>query len=62
MRLGTAISVAPEMFVLDLLKDCFGFANMAKTRPVMLSERRFPVQAHLSQWPGAHRHRAACPG
>ena len=35
---------APEPFVLDLLKDCFGFANMAETRPVMLSERRFPIR------------------
>ena len=34
----------PEPFVLDLLKDCFGFANMAETRPVMLSERRFPIR------------------
>ena len=35
---------APEPFVLDLLKDCFGFANMAETKPVMLSERRFPIR------------------
>ena len=35
---------APEPFVLDLLKDCFGFANMAETGPVMLSERRFPIR------------------
>ena len=35
---------APEPFVLDLLKDCFGFANMAEIGPVMLSERRFPIR------------------
>ena len=35
---------APEPFVLDLLKDCFGFANIAETGPVMLSERRFPIR------------------
>ena len=35
---------APEPFVLDLLKHCFGFANMAETGPIMLSERRFPIR------------------
>ena len=35
---------APEPFVLDLLKDCFGFANIAETGPIMLSERRFPIR------------------
>ena len=35
---------APQPFVLDLLKDCFGFANIAETGPVMLSERRFPIR------------------
>ena len=35
---------APEPFVLDLLKDCFGFAKIAETGPVMLSERRFPIR------------------
>ena len=35
---------APEPFVLDLLKDCFGFVNIAETGPVMLSERRFPIR------------------
>ena len=35
---------APEPFVLDLLKDCFGFANIAETGQVMLSERRFPIR------------------
>ena len=34
---------APEPFVLNLLKDCFGFANMAEPGPVMVSERRFPI-------------------
>ena len=34
---------APERFVTDLLKDCFGFANIEKTGPVILSERRFPI-------------------
>ena len=53
---------APEPFVLDLLKDCFGFANIAETGQVTLSEPAVPDPARLSQWPGAHRHRAACPG
>ena len=35
---------APEPFVLDLLQDCFGFANIAETGQVMLSERRFPIR------------------
>ena len=35
---------APEPFVLDLLKDCFGFANIGETGQVMLSERRFPIR------------------
>ena len=35
---------APQPFVLDLLQDCFGFANIAETGPVMLSERRFPIR------------------
>ena len=34
----------PQPFVLDLLKDCFGFANISETGPVMLSERRFPIR------------------
>ena len=34
---------APERFVVDLLTDCFGFANIEKARPVTLSERRFPI-------------------
>ena len=39
---------APEPFVLDLLKDCFGFADIAETGPVMLSARRFPIR-HTSR-------------
>ena len=35
---------APKRFVLDLLTDCFGFANIAETGPVNLSERRFPIR------------------
>ena len=35
---------APQRFVLDLLTDCFGFANIAETGPVILSERRFPIR------------------
>ena len=35
---------APKRFVLDLLTDCFGFANIAETGPVILSERRFPIR------------------
>ena len=35
---------APQAFVLDLLKDCFGFANIAETDAVILSERRFPIR------------------
>ena len=35
---------APERFVPDLLEHCFGFANMAETGPIMLSERRFPIR------------------
>ena len=35
---------ASEPFVLNLLKDCFGFVNMAETGPVLLSERRFPIR------------------
>ena len=35
---------APEPFVLDLLKDCFGFTSIAETGPVELSERRFPIR------------------
>ena len=34
---------APQRFVLDMLTDCFGFANIAETGPVILSERRFPI-------------------
>ncbi len=35
---------APQRFVLDLLTDCFGFANIAETGSVILSERRFPIR------------------
>ena len=35
---------APQRFVLDVLTDCFGFANIAETGPVNLSERRFPIR------------------
>ena len=35
---------APQRFVLDLLTDCFGFADIAETGPVILSERRFPIR------------------
>ena len=35
---------APQRFVLDLLTDCFGFANIAETGPVILSDRRFPIR------------------
>ena len=35
---------APERFVPDLLEHCFGFANMAETGSIMLSERRFPIR------------------
>ena len=35
---------APQRFVLDVLTDCFGFANIAETGPVILSERRFPIR------------------
>ena len=35
---------ASQRFVLDLLTDCFGFANIAETGPVILSERRFPIR------------------
>ena len=35
---------APQMFVLDLLKDCFGFTHIAETGAVILSERRFPIR------------------
>ena len=35
---------APERFMLNLLMDCFGFANIAKTGPVVLSDRRFPIR------------------
>ena len=35
---------APQPFVLDLLTDCFDFANIAETGPVILSERRFPIR------------------
>ena len=34
---------APQRFVVDLLTDCFGFANIEKARPVTLSEHRFPI-------------------
>ena len=34
---------APQQFVPNLLTDCFGFANIAETGPVILSERRFPI-------------------
>ena len=34
---------APERFVLDLLTDCFGFANIEKSGPITLSERHFPI-------------------
>ena len=34
---------ASQRFVLDLLTDCFGFANIEKAGPVTLSERRFPI-------------------
>ena len=44
---------APQRFVLDLLTDCFGFANIAETGPVILSDRRFPIQhaSHDGQVP-----------
>ena len=35
---------APQAFVLDLLKNCFGFANITETDAVILSERRFPIR------------------
>ena len=35
---------APERFVPNLLTHCFGFANMAETGPITLSERRFPIR------------------
>ena len=35
---------APQTFVLNLLKDCFGFAHIAETGTVILSERRFPIR------------------
>ena len=35
---------APQRFVLDVLTDCFGFANIAETGPVILSDRRFPIR------------------
>ena len=44
---------APQRFVLDLLTDCFGFANIAETGPVILSDRRFPIRhaSHDGQVP-----------
>ena len=41
-RDGTAD--APLAFVPDLLRDCFGFANVAEAGTVILSERRFPIR------------------
>ena len=41
-RDGTAD--APLAFVPNLLRDCFGFANVAEAGTVILSERRFPIR------------------
>ena len=43
----------PQRFVLDLLTDCFGFAHIAETGPVILSDRRFPIRhaSHDGQVP-----------
>ena len=35
---------ASQPFVLELLRDCFGFAHIAETGAVILSERRFPIR------------------
>ena len=35
---------ASQPFVLELLRDCFGFAHIAEIGPVILSERRFPIR------------------
>ena len=52
---------APQTFVLNLLKDCFGFAHIAETGTVILSERRFPYPSRLSQRPGTYSDCAAGP-
>ena len=35
---------ASQPFVLELLRDCFGFAHIAEIGPAVLSERRFPIR------------------
>ncbi|MCE6967196.1 Eco57I restriction-modification methylase domain-containing protein [Cereibacter sphaeroides] len=35
---------APEAFVLKLLTDCFGFANIKQRSTAMVAERRFPIR------------------
>ena len=34
---------APQAFVLDLLRDCLGFADIAQAGTVIISDRQFPI-------------------
>ena len=53
---GASIA-ASERFVLDLLRQCFGFDTIAEQAPVRMGERVFPIR-HAGAWrPYPDRHR-----